>query len=322
MSTRTDWDQKQDVLQAGLEQHLAYYIENNEALNAELFSDLLEVLTKFKAEGFTAEDVVDKTLQYSAGWTKESFKDWEELGLEDRERAYAYQFMDQYVRALTDTLIETEDWSNREIILRQHLIKKSNFYDNHQDRAMANILVMVYVSLLNLMDESSDSTPQEKVKKVYDRIAFSKETSAPDLYCEDEARSSRAQAYIEVGNDLHTLFQQDIVADWDATAVMLKTGLAQQAAVYSGLANITREFNQRFTPVAEAFDALLAELERSEQNGMTGKSLVEYMSAAARARYKEASKGWSFEDSASRSEAMTHNTVDSYVQTLIYGTGE
>lgn len=321
MSKNIDWDQKRDLLQAGLEEYIAYYTENDDAVNAEIFSDLRETLTKYKAEGFSAQEVVKRTLMYSSGWSKSSFEEWEYLDAKEKDRAYSYLFLDQYVHALTDSLVSDVDWSNREIILRQYLLKKCSEYDNRseEDEDVAHPHTKIYVAMLTLMDENSDDAPQQRVEKVLSRISFWHEMSAQYLHGEDEERAAHAAACRKVKDELHTLFEQDAVTDWEHKEIVLRTGLIHQAGAYAGLANLTSEFKRMFTPMMKAFEAMSEEMEAAERAGMSGKRLVEHMSAVARARYKEASRNWSFENTHVRSQAMMHHTVDDYVQHFIYG---
>lgn len=318
MNSSTDWDQTLSKLEAGLRKRHAEYTETGDTLTAEVFFDLMEVAHKFKAEGFSAEEVVKKTLSYSHGWTEESLLESEHHTPEEREEASAYIALERYTQDITGIMIESFDWAKRSIILRQNLLSLIEFYDNRSDQKKYRSIALIYLTLLKVMDSYVDDDPQVGVNEVFNSIEGWRNGSSFDLDSTDSEDRERAEAYAVVYNSLQGLFTRAAVRDWDGKAEQLKTGLANQVLLYSGIAQSLKSNVKSFIAGAESYKALAEEMDKAEREGMKGRELVEHISDTSRKWSNKASENWSFENTEVRNNAFVYTSMDKYVQELIY----
>lgn len=311
-----DWDQKLTLLEEGLRKNMNDYIETGEERNAEVFSDLLETLTKYKFEGFTAEAVIEKTYSQMIGWLKQAIKDLYCPTPEDKEYAEAYSVLSEYVNlVLYGPPLESNYWSDAAIMLEHQFMMKANFYD------ILNIypeIVQVYLDLLKILGDR-DVTDKVRVSKVYSTIQERWEEARRGIYSEDKDRRTAAEALYEVNKHLRDIFLYGAVRNWEAKAVELEEKLVLQSKIFRSMAETPAEIGNSFLLGAEVYEELSAELLKSKTEGKSAEELILHLSRYIRAQYKKKAEAWSFDDKAVRSEAFAYASADNFVQSVIYG---
>ncbi|MBC9705976.1 MAG: hypothetical protein H9W81_13590 [Enterococcus sp.] len=212
-----------------------------------------------------------------------------------------------------------KEWRKRELLFRQRILTACLHYDNCENRVGYRKHVQAYVDMLNIMDEMrGDYSSQDIVEAICGAATERQRKTDGDLSSSDSELLATAIAYKDVDDHLNTLMRSDISFDWGNKVSTLREALVQQATLHRSLAKTSDVFETAFTPVAEAYDNLSKEFDKTADTGVSERELVEHMSEFSDTLRRELGKNWTIEKTPQSREAMAQVVVDDYIQGVIY----